>query len=67
MNCWIFLIAGYETSSTALAYLSYALCQHPDVQDKLVHEIRAYQKEEAEKTGSEVQKEYSCTPLYRTR
>ena len=46
MNCWIFLIAGYETSSTALAYLTHALCQHPKVQEKLAAEVQKSQYEE---------------------
>ena len=44
MNCWVFLIAGYETSSTALAYLSHVLCNHPQVQDGLANEILSYQR-----------------------
>ena len=32
MNSWIFLLAGFETSSTALGYLAHALCQNPEVQ-----------------------------------
>lgn len=35
----LFLIAGYETSSTALAYLSYDIALHPDAQKKLQQEI----------------------------
>ena len=36
---FIFLTAGYETTSTALAFLSYELARHPDIQKKLQQEI----------------------------
>jgi len=48
-NCWVFLVAGFETSSTALAYLAHALCHHPKVQEKLATEIQNHQN--AEKQG----------------
>ncbi|XP_078521132.1 cytochrome P450 3A21-like [Lissotriton helveticus] len=35
----IFILAGYETTSTALAFLSYNLATHPDIQRKLQQEI----------------------------
>lgn len=35
----IFLGAGYETTSAALAKLAHELTQHPDVQTKLQQEI----------------------------
>ncbi len=33
------MIAGYESTSTALAYVSYALSNHPDIQHKLQEHI----------------------------
>uniref|UniRef100_A0AC34QDV7 Cytochrome P450 n=1 Tax=Panagrolaimus sp. JU765 TaxID=591449 RepID=A0AC34QDV7_9BILA len=39
-NCYGFLLAGYETTSTALAYSCYLLASHPDVQEKLFNEIQ---------------------------
>ena len=39
-NCWLFLIAGYETTSTTLAYLAHVLCMFPQVQEKLAEEIQ---------------------------
>jgi cytochrome P450 len=38
-NVVLFMIAGYETTSTALATSTYILATKPDVQDKLVAEI----------------------------
>ena len=38
-NSFIILIAGYETTSTALALASYELALNPDVQKKLQAEI----------------------------
>ncbi|XP_054850804.1 cytochrome P450 3A24-like isoform X2 [Eublepharis macularius] len=35
----IFIFAGYETTSTALNFLSYCLATHPDVQRRLQEEI----------------------------
>ncbi|EGT31682.1 hypothetical protein CAEBREN_01158 [Caenorhabditis brenneri] len=38
-NCFAFLLAGYETTSTAMTYCSYLLAKYPDVQEKLYQEI----------------------------
>ncbi|CAD5231547.1 unnamed protein product [Bursaphelenchus xylophilus] len=38
-NCYAFLLAGYETTSTALAFTLYALAKHLDVQQNLYEEI----------------------------
>lgn len=38
-NVFLFMIAGYETTSTALAYSTYVLATRSDIQDKLVEEI----------------------------
>ena len=37
---FIILIAGYETTSTTLQYLTYNLTLNPDVQEKVFEEIR---------------------------
>ncbi|CAF1212484.1 unnamed protein product [Didymodactylos carnosus] len=38
-NVYLFMIAGYETTSTALAYCTYALATHPHEQHKLQESI----------------------------
>uniref|UniRef100_A0A914VHG7 Cytochrome P450 n=1 Tax=Plectus sambesii TaxID=2011161 RepID=A0A914VHG7_9BILA len=38
-NCYAFLLAGYETTSTALAYTAWLLAKHTDEQRKLQEEI----------------------------
>ena len=38
------MIAGYETSSTALAYLAHVLRKNPDIQEKLADEIQHFRK-----------------------
>lgn len=36
---FIFLVAGYETTSTALGYCTYRLAFHQDIQEKLYEEL----------------------------
>ncbi|CAF4526497.1 unnamed protein product, partial [Rotaria sp. Silwood1] len=38
-NVFLFMIAGYETTSTALAYRTYILATKPNIQDRLIEEI----------------------------
>ncbi|XP_037093671.1 cytochrome P450 3A9-like [Pollicipes pollicipes] len=40
-NAFVFIGAGYETTSTALAFTSYLLARHPTVQSRLYDEIVA--------------------------
>ncbi|CAA91272.1 Cytochrome P450 [Caenorhabditis elegans] len=39
-NCFAFLIAGYETTSTAMMFSAYLLAEYPIVQQKLYEEIK---------------------------
>eukprot|EP01113_Clastostelium_recurvatum_P031331 TRINITY_DN3900_c0_g2_i2.p1 TRINITY_DN3900_c0_g2~~TRINITY_DN3900_c0_g2_i2.p1 ORF type:complete len:497 (-),score=97.90 TRINITY_DN3900_c0_g2_i2:119-1609(-) len=38
-TCSVFLIAGYETTSTTLGYIAYLLGSHPHVEEKMVKEM----------------------------
>lgn len=47
----LFLLAGYETTSTALGYTSYLLALHPRVQQKLLAEIDEHFPDKASGTS----------------
>ncbi len=38
-NVVLFMVAGYETTSTALAYSTYVLATQPEIQEKLIEEM----------------------------
>ena len=38
-SCCTFVVAGYETTSTALSTLTYELAMHPDYQETLYKEV----------------------------
>ncbi len=42
MNLAMFMLAGYETTSTTLSYSSYVLAKYPKEQEKLYDEIYSY-------------------------
>ncbi|XVE77005.1 hypothetical protein DITRI_Ditri13aG0027100 [Diplodiscus trichospermus] len=35
-----FIIAGKDTTAAALSWFTYMLCKHPDVQEKVAHEVK---------------------------
>jgi cytochrome P450 family 13 len=39
-NIFLFMVAGYETTSTALAYSTYVLATRQDIQDRLAEEVK---------------------------
>ncbi|KAK2147647.1 hypothetical protein LSH36_543g01059 [Paralvinella palmiformis] len=47
---FLFLTAGYETTSTALSYCTYLLAMYPDVQHKLLEEIDHFLPKETKTT-----------------
>ena len=50
MNLMLFMLAGYETTSTTLSYCTYVLAKYPDEQQKLLDEINSFYSDEASGT-----------------
>ena len=44
-NSNLLILAGHETTASALAYISYLLALHPEVQERLAEEIDNYLQE----------------------
>jgi len=38
-QCFLFFLAGYDTTATTISFLAHNLAVHPDIQEKLVEEI----------------------------
>lgn len=38
-QCFLFFLAGFETSATMLCFIAHELCENPDVQTRLYDEI----------------------------
>ena len=56
-----FMIAGHETTSTALAFTTYVLATHPEVQERLANEIQEYFEEHP---VSNLNTSASCAVIY---
>ena len=44
-NAFLLMLAGHETTASALSYISYLLALHPEVQERLAEEIDNYLQE----------------------
>ena len=44
-NAYLLMLAGHETTASALSYISYLLALHPEVQERLAEEIDNYLQE----------------------
>ncbi|CAF1460960.1 unnamed protein product [Rotaria sordida] len=55
-NILVFMAAGYETTSTALAYATYVLARHPEVLQKLQAEIDQFTLSNNDQSDDETRK-----------
>jgi cytochrome P450 family 3 subfamily A len=54
MNVFLFMLAGFESTSVVLAYSTYVLAKQPDIQVKLQSEIDEHWKEGEEELNYEI-------------
>ena len=52
IECFTFLVAGYETTSLTLAFATYLLALHPEAQERLTNEIHDYYEENPVSEGT---------------
>lgn len=43
-QCFLFFVAGFDTSSTLLSFVAHELAVNPDIQDRLYEEVREVEK-----------------------
>lgn len=60
-QCFLFFVAGFDTSSNTMAYALYELAKHPEIQDKVREEIRQVIKKYDGKLTYEGVKELELT------
>merc|ERR1712122_63912 len=51
----VFMIAGYDTTGTALSFACYQLAKNPEVQEKLRREIDDFMEDSKDLTYSDIQ------------
>lgn len=56
-QCFIFFLAGFETSATTMAFALYEIAANPDVYDKVVNEIKSVLKKHNEEITHDAIKE----------
>ncbi|KAF8359511.1 hypothetical protein PRIPAC_94506 [Pristionchus pacificus] len=47
-QCFLFMMAGFDTSASAMSFVTYLLAMHPEVQEKVRDEIQAVMSEDSD-------------------